>query len=269
MEQTYKIGEAATLLNLKTYVLRFWETEFPQIAPLRTEKGQRLYRAKDIELLERIRYLLHEQGLTIDGARKILDSHEAEAFIPTSPIAANMPSPMEPHKHSPDHAASWPPHHSAPSPKALPSDTTQAYSPGSPGSPDAPDSPDSLSSPDSPSSPCIPDARGTSDKRTTGEAWHGTPQGTQPVSLKSGVLGHAPQNSPESDSGFSHAPLAPLGQPKANQTDGQVANHTASTASASSESLRPSGAALQTLITDLEEVATILRCDATQGSFIQ
>lgn len=72
MSTTYKIGEAAALLNLKTYVLRFWETEFPEIVPLRTEKGQRLYTEGHLALLERIRYLLHERGLTIGGARKIL-----------------------------------------------------------------------------------------------------------------------------------------------------------------------------------------------------
>lgn len=72
MQHTYKIGEAATLLNLKTYVLRFWETEFPQIAPLRTDKGQRLYTQEHVALLAYIRYLLHEKGLTIEGARKEL-----------------------------------------------------------------------------------------------------------------------------------------------------------------------------------------------------
>ena len=72
MATTYKIGEAAALLNLKTYVLRFWETEFPQIAPLRTEKGQRLYTEEHLALLDRIRFLLHERGLTIEGARKVL-----------------------------------------------------------------------------------------------------------------------------------------------------------------------------------------------------
>jgi DNA-binding transcriptional MerR regulator len=71
-EQTYKIGEAAALLNLKSYVLRFWETEFPQLNPLRTESGQRLYSAKDIELLRRICNLLHDRGLTIEGAKKVL-----------------------------------------------------------------------------------------------------------------------------------------------------------------------------------------------------
>jgi DNA-binding transcriptional MerR regulator len=71
-EQTYKIGEAAALLNLKSYVLRFWESEFPQLNPLRTESGQRLYSEKDIALLRRICNLLHDRGLTIEGAKKVL-----------------------------------------------------------------------------------------------------------------------------------------------------------------------------------------------------
>lgn len=77
MSATYKIGEAASLLNLKTYVLRFWETEFSQIIPLRTEKGQRLYTEENLALLSRIRFLLHERGLTIEGARKVLAEEAA------------------------------------------------------------------------------------------------------------------------------------------------------------------------------------------------
>ena len=80
MAETYKIGEAAALLNLKTYVLRFWETEFPEISPLRTDKGQRLYTPEHLALLERIRYLLHERGLTIGGARKILAEERARGL---------------------------------------------------------------------------------------------------------------------------------------------------------------------------------------------
>ncbi len=72
MQETYKIGEVASKLNLKTYVLRFWETEFPQVEPLRTEKGQRLYTPEHVGVLQRIRHLLHERGLTIDGARRVL-----------------------------------------------------------------------------------------------------------------------------------------------------------------------------------------------------
>lgn len=75
--RTYKIGEAAALLNLKTYVLRFWETEFAQINPLRTEKGQRLYSEEDLTLLRRIQHLLHDRGMTIEGARKTLAESEA------------------------------------------------------------------------------------------------------------------------------------------------------------------------------------------------
>lgn len=60
------------MLNLKTHVLRFWQTQFPQIAPLRSEKGQRLYTDDHILILRRIQYLLHGQGMTIDGARRVL-----------------------------------------------------------------------------------------------------------------------------------------------------------------------------------------------------
>lgn len=82
-EKKYRIGEAAEILKLKPYVLRFWESEFSQLQPIRTEKGQRLYTTKHIELLRRIQNLLHERGLTIDGARKELsnipDSNDAPA----------------------------------------------------------------------------------------------------------------------------------------------------------------------------------------------
>ncbi len=78
-EKTYRIGDAARLLDLKPYVLRFWETEFPQLRPLRTRTGQRLYAGEHIELLRTIQHLLHERGLTIDGARK-----EIEQMKPTA-----------------------------------------------------------------------------------------------------------------------------------------------------------------------------------------
>jgi DNA-binding transcriptional MerR regulator len=73
---TYRIGEAAEMLKLKSYVLRFWESEFPQLVPLRTEKGQRLYTEEHMGLLRHIQTLLHEKGMTIEGARRILESEE-------------------------------------------------------------------------------------------------------------------------------------------------------------------------------------------------
>ena len=60
--RTYRIGEAARLLKLEGYVLRFWETEFEQLRPLRTPKGQRLYSDADLVVLRRIRTLLHSNG---------------------------------------------------------------------------------------------------------------------------------------------------------------------------------------------------------------
>ena len=68
----FRIGEAAELLRLPAYVLRFWETEFPQLKPSKSSAGQRLYRKRDIELLARIRQLLYRDGFTIPGARQFL-----------------------------------------------------------------------------------------------------------------------------------------------------------------------------------------------------
>ena len=72
--KTYRIGEAAEILRLKSYVLRFWESEFSQLTPLRTEKGQRLYTEEHLALLRRIQILLHEEGMTIEGARRVLEN---------------------------------------------------------------------------------------------------------------------------------------------------------------------------------------------------
>lgn len=68
----FKIGEVSELLGLPAYVLRFWETEFKRIKPKRSPTGQRLYRKKDVEFILKIRYLLHERGFTISGARQYL-----------------------------------------------------------------------------------------------------------------------------------------------------------------------------------------------------
>ena len=77
--RTYRIGEAARMLKLEGYVLRFWETEFEQLRPLRTPKGQRLYSDADLVVLRRIRTLLHEQGMTIEGAKRVLSRECAES----------------------------------------------------------------------------------------------------------------------------------------------------------------------------------------------
>ncbi len=68
----YSITEVADLLKLKAHVLRYWEKEFGILRPNRNRAGNRMYSKKDIELLSMIKHLLHEQGLTIEGARKRL-----------------------------------------------------------------------------------------------------------------------------------------------------------------------------------------------------
>lgn len=78
----YKIGEVAEMLHLKTHVLRFWETEFAQVKPWRTETGQRLYSEEDVNILRRIQYLLHEQGMTIEGAKRALEGNFCEEICP-------------------------------------------------------------------------------------------------------------------------------------------------------------------------------------------
>ena len=65
-DKVYRIGEVAAELQLKTSVLRFWESEFPELVPKRSAKGHRSYNAQDVELLKRIKQLLHEQGMTIE-----------------------------------------------------------------------------------------------------------------------------------------------------------------------------------------------------------
>ncbi len=90
-EKTYRIGEVSKLLELNSSVLRFWESEFTQIQPLRTDKGQRLYSEEHISLLRRIKALLHEQGMTIEGARRVLQSAANPELSPTDTAGTSGP----------------------------------------------------------------------------------------------------------------------------------------------------------------------------------
>jgi len=65
----FRIGEVAKLCRLPAYVLRFWETEFPQLKPVKSSTGQRMYRKRDVESVVRIKQLLYDDGFTIAGAR--------------------------------------------------------------------------------------------------------------------------------------------------------------------------------------------------------
>lgn len=74
----FRIGEVSRLCRLPAYVLRFWETEFPQLKPNKSSTGQRMYRRRDLENVLRIKTLLYDQGFTIAGARQQLRT-EAKA----------------------------------------------------------------------------------------------------------------------------------------------------------------------------------------------
>ena len=75
----FKIGEVSRIIEVKPYVLRYWETEFKEIKPVR-RNSQRLYDRDTVHLIYRIKYLLHDQKLTIAGARKTLGDESAEMF---------------------------------------------------------------------------------------------------------------------------------------------------------------------------------------------
>ena len=68
----FKIGEVCDIVGVEPYVLRFWETEFPNLAPEKSKTGHRVYKKKDVENVLRIKELLYDRGFTIAGARKHL-----------------------------------------------------------------------------------------------------------------------------------------------------------------------------------------------------
>jgi DNA-binding transcriptional MerR regulator len=73
----FKIGEVCEITDTQPYVLRYWESEFPALAPAKNSSGQRIYRRRDIETVLRIKQLLYEEGFTIAGAKKRLETEMA------------------------------------------------------------------------------------------------------------------------------------------------------------------------------------------------
>jgi DNA-binding transcriptional MerR regulator len=80
----FRIGDVANLCDVPAYVLRFWETEFPQLKPNKGGTGQRLYRKRDVEMALRIKSLLYDQGYTIPGARLVFKSEAKAKEAPES-----------------------------------------------------------------------------------------------------------------------------------------------------------------------------------------
>ena len=77
----FKIGEVCEIAGVEPYVLRFWETEFPNLAPEKSRSGHRIYRKKDVEMVLKIKELLYQRGFTIAGARKQLNSRNRDRLL--------------------------------------------------------------------------------------------------------------------------------------------------------------------------------------------
>jgi DNA-binding transcriptional MerR regulator len=98
-----KIGEACKELGIQPYVLRYWETEFPALAPSKSRSGQRVYSEKELEIIRRIKQLLYEEGYTIAGAKKKLEAELASGSLAemgedgaeaaAAPVAVPEPAP--------------------------------------------------------------------------------------------------------------------------------------------------------------------------------
>jgi DNA-binding transcriptional MerR regulator len=89
----FRIGEVARLCEVPAYVLRFWESEFPQLKPNKGGTGQRLYRRRDVDMALRVKTLLYDEGYTIPGARSVLKSEfrqkEPQLTLPGAALPAS------------------------------------------------------------------------------------------------------------------------------------------------------------------------------------
>src|ERR1700730_8850998 len=92
----FRIGEVSRLTATKTFVLRYWETEFPTLQPVKSPSGHRLYRREDIETVFEIKRLLYEEGFTIAGARKHLAGENGSSGKQVAHAAAASPARREP-----------------------------------------------------------------------------------------------------------------------------------------------------------------------------
>jgi|SRR5579862_3174218 DNA-binding transcriptional MerR regulator len=93
----FKIGDVARLCGVEPYVLRFWETQFPQLKPNKSGTGQRLYRRREVELALEIKRLVHGEGYTISGARQALEgAHRRSQPQPVqAPVPESTPRPVD------------------------------------------------------------------------------------------------------------------------------------------------------------------------------
>src|SRR5579862_5913883 len=91
-ERLYRIGEVSRLSDLKPFVLRYWETEFPMLEPVKSPSGHRMYRQQDVDMVFKIKRLLYDEGFTIAGARRHLRETNGAIAVEPSARAASASS---------------------------------------------------------------------------------------------------------------------------------------------------------------------------------
>jgi DNA-binding transcriptional MerR regulator len=90
-DRLYKIGEVCRMADVQPFVLRYWETEFPSLAPTKSGGGQRLYTQHEIDIILRIKQLLYSEGFTIAGAKKKLETDQSAPPAVVPPVADSAP----------------------------------------------------------------------------------------------------------------------------------------------------------------------------------
>jgi DNA-binding transcriptional MerR regulator len=92
-EKLYRIGDVSRLTELKPFVLRYWETEFPMLEPVKSPSGHRMYRLEDVDMVFKIKRLLYDEGFTIAGARRHLREQTGASgteVAPSGPSTDNV-----------------------------------------------------------------------------------------------------------------------------------------------------------------------------------
>ena len=120
----FKIGEVCDITGIQAHVLRYWESEFPMLAPQKNRAGQRTYRKRDVEMVLRIKELLYEDQYTIAGAKKRLSNElrgasKLKVVTPemSAPAQATEPAPPVVHA-APEPPANYPPPFNPPAPES-------------------------------------------------------------------------------------------------------------------------------------------------------
>jgi DNA-binding transcriptional MerR regulator len=95
-KSNFRFQELTPITGVKPYVIRYWETEFPEIAPINSEKGEKIYARKDVEAILRVKELLFDEKLTIPQAKLKMSSPHAETkpldVVPAQPLLPTIPS---------------------------------------------------------------------------------------------------------------------------------------------------------------------------------